>query len=458
MALDITDILRRGPASSREMQDALGLNQPAVSRQLRLLGDAVVRFKEGRTPFYALAENAFGAGDDLPIFMADANANNTAVGRLRPLAHGGFLLQPHTGAPRVLLGSRADGLFDDLPYFLQDLRPKGFMGRQIAADLAERSPDFPPDPRRWNSSHIGRYLVGDGEDLPGNLQIGPQAIIRRRREPALCSRENYPGIARDVMNGVIPGSSAGGEQPKFAAYCEDCNAHVIVKFSPEANDSVSRRWRDVLLTEYHALETLHEDNQPAAECELLEFDGQLFLESQRFDRSGKFGRMPMISLEAVDAEFTGVGGTWPAVLLALRQQNLLSWQHLYDGLMLWVFGRLINNSDMHLGNLSLGFEGEVFRLLPAYDMCSMGFAPASGHVKPISFTPPRIEPFQPPLDNLSLEVPVALARRFWDRLAADPKLSPEFAAYLAQGNPMTEYRGADGELVDDSSAQGNLFN
>ena len=41
---------------------------------------------------------------------------------------------------------------------------------------------------------------------------------------------------------------------------------------------------------------------------------------------------------------------------------------------------------MHLGNLSLAMDGHVFRLLPVYDMCSMGFAPRSGgEVRPYAF-------------------------------------------------------------------------
>jgi hypothetical protein len=49
------------------------------------------------------------------------------------------------------------------------------------------------------------------------------------------------------MNGAIPGSSAGGEQPKFTAYCGERSAHVIVKFSPLGDDAVARRWRDILV-------------------------------------------------------------------------------------------------------------------------------------------------------------------------------------------------------------------
>jgi hypothetical protein len=65
-------------------------------------------------------------------------------------------------------------------------------------------------------------------------------------------------------------------------------------------------------------------------------------------------------------------------LNALHKRNLVSRQHVDDVEILWLFGCFINNTDMHLGNLSYSIDRNVFRLLPVYDLCSMGFAPKSG--------------------------------------------------------------------------------
>lgn len=146
---------------------------------------------------------------------------------------------------------------------------------------------------------------------------------------------------------------------------------MIVKFSSRDAGAAARRWRDILVTEFHASEVVRANGFPAAETRLLERDGRLFLESLRFDRAGEFGRMPLVSLQAVDAEFAGVGSNWPATMGALVRHGLVNPQHQYDAAVLWYFGRLINNTDMHLGNLSLAFDGAVFRLLPVYDMCSI---------------------------------------------------------------------------------------
>ncbi|MDD2700946.1 MAG: type II toxin-antitoxin system HipA family toxin YjjJ [Sideroxydans sp.] len=435
MALTINELLLRGPATSKEIQSATGLSQTAVSRQLRGTGDAVVVLSNTRPPRYALTRNAFGGNNKLPIVMVDAHGNTVQVAFLRPLVPNGFLVEAATGMSPLLLGAGGNGLYDDLPYFLGDLAPQGFLGRQVAAELAAQSADFPPDPRHWNAHHVGRYLISNGDDLPGNFKFGEQALSRVRRKPVVTTEADYPALADSVMSGVIPGSSAGGEQPKFTAYCGNRSAHVIVKFSPMGENEVARRWRDILITEFHATEALHKENFPAAETRLLEIDGRLFLESQRFDRSGEFGRMPMLSMQAIDAEFTGIGSDWSRVADALFQKKLVSWEHAFDVICQWWFGRFINNSDMHLGNLSFSIDGGVFRLLPVYDMCSMGFAPKSGgEVLPYDFKPPEYVGTN--LGPESIAGVRNMAHDFWERVANDPRISDELRSYLARGNPM----------------------
>jgi hypothetical protein len=164
-------------------------------------------------------------------------------------------------------------------------------------------------------------------------------------------------------------------------------------------------------------------------------EGRLFLESQRFDRAGEFGRMPMLSLQSIDAEFTGMGSDWPKVLDALGRKKLVSAQHVFDAECLWWFGCLINNSDMHLGNLSFAIDGGVFRLLPVYDMCAMGFAPKSGgEVLPYRFVPPAYKGIH--LNPEGIAVMQDLAHNFWERVAGDARISDEFKTFLARGNPV----------------------
>jgi hypothetical protein len=449
MPLNLEQFLRRGPATSNQIQVATGMSQGSVSRLIRAMGDRIIRLKIGRSPYYMLARNAFGGSDRLPLYMVDPHGNNTAIGFLRPLAHGGFFLEKLPGIPAVLLGESRNGLFPSFPYFLFDLAPQGFIGRQIAAKMAEQS-NFPTDPKLWSVEHIGQYLVSNGEDLPGNLKFGEQAHLRLRRKPVPNSPEEYSMLAESALEGSIPGSSAGGEQPKFTAYCKDRSAHVIVKFSPKGNDATATRWRDILITEFQATEAIHAQDFPAAETRLIDRDGRFFLESQRFDRAGEYGRLSMISLQYVDAEFAGIGQGWHRTMKALYERGLVSWQHLYDSAVLWCFGRLINNSDMHLGNLSLSIDGEVFRILPVYDMCSMGFAPKSGEVQPYRFDCPdlgELSMFEAQVSDEIKTVATKMARDFWNRVAGDTRISAEFRQFLSAGNPVDRaFKGESPQL------------
>ncbi len=435
MPLSIKEYLKRGTATSKEIQAATGLSQSGVSRQIRDMGDNIIRLQSGRSPRYAATCNAFGGNDKLPLNMIDAHGNNVIVAFIRPLVHGGFFVESATGMPPLLLGESKDGLYDDLPYFLFDLKPQGFLGRKIAEEMSTISDDFPTDPRRWNTNHIGRYLISNGDDLPGNLKFGEQTILRVKQKPVIASDEEYPALADSVMSGVIPGSSAGGEQPKFTAFSRNSLSHVIVKFSSIGDNAIATRWCDVLITEYYATRVIRAYEFPAAETRLFEMDNRLFLESQRFDRSGEYGRMPMISLQSIDAEFTGLGRAWPTVFDALRKKELVNYQHVFDAKSLWCFGSLINNTDMHLGNVSMAIEGDVFRLLPLYDMCSMGFAPKSGgEISPYNFVPSELKMVD--LDEDTISLIKKIAHDFWEMVANDERISGEFKEYLEHGNPI----------------------
>jgi hypothetical protein len=366
--------------------------------------------------------------------MVDASGNITKAAYIRPLVNGGFFVEALPGTPELLLGESGNGLYDDLPYFLQDMGPQGFLGRQIAREVHERFPDFPPDPKWWGTDHFGRYLLANGEDEPGNLLFGEQSALRIRKKPEALDDGDYVRMAEKTMAGEIPGSSAGGEQPKFAVFSRHYNEHVIVKFSPPGDTDTARRWRDIIITEFHALETLRAHGLPAAEARLLEVGDRLFLESRRFDRTGEYGRTSMVSLAAIDAEFVGAGSNWTVVLQRLCNKERIAQEHVAVAERLWHFGKLINNTDMHLGNMSFAIDGDRFNLLPAYDMCSMGFAPKTGgELAPYAFTPRY--PKGSSLTEEEYETVRRAAQDFWDSVAQDSRISREFRGFLAMGNP-----------------------
>lgn len=116
----------------------------------------------------------------------------------------------------------------------------------------------------------------------------------------------------------------------------------------------------------------------ASGSELIEHDGQRFLQVERFDRIGARGRRALNSLEALDAEFVGRGQDWPQTVRALAAQGTVVPEAVPTTELLWAFGTLIANTDMHSGNLAFVSEqGRPYRLAPAYDMTPMAFAPTA---------------------------------------------------------------------------------
>lgn len=373
--------------------------------------------------------------DKIPLALVDSLGKISVAAYLRPLSHGGYFLQPVTNMSPLLLGEQGNGLYDGLPYFLYDLRPQGFLGRQISRKMATLLEDFPSDPRQWTNTHIGKYLISNGDDLPGNFILGEQSILRLTRRPYGITGELYPEAAENVLKGEVPGSSAGGEQPKFTSFSSLYESHVIVKFSPRGDTDTAKRWRDILITEYHAAKIINDHICPAARTGFLEAEGRLFLETQRFDRLGGSGRYSMISLQAIDDEFTGVGHNWARVMGVLKDKGLVSDQDAHVSGQLLYFGQLIHNTDMHLGNLSLSIDGEMFKLLPCYDMCAMGFAPNSGgEVGPFFFDVSKI--LDPELNKDDITRLRRLAYAFWENVLGDEHISGEFRHFLSRGNPV----------------------
>ncbi|MFZ1728982.1 MAG: type II toxin-antitoxin system HipA family toxin YjjJ [Bacteroidota bacterium] len=383
--------LGRGVRTSSELQELLGVSQSTVSRLIADAGDSVLRLGARRSTRYAAARMLFGGDFALPLYEIDENGRLRILATLRSFADGRFFVDGND-LPRWLRGNDDNGIFPGLPYFLDDLRPAGFLGRLFARRVAEPW-GFPEDPREWNENQLGLCLLRSGDLLPGNIVIGEAAAGRTRLwqgERVSDPEAGYPQLAASVMAGDLPGSSAGGEQPKFTAW-RDSVGQVLVKFSSDGNNPEARRWRDLLLAEHHALEALRAHGFPAAETAVVQAGGRVFLESQRFDRVDGYGRRPMISLAAIDAEFAGTGRDWNRSATALHARELIDSQTLDRITALQLFGEQIGNTNMHLGNLSLAPEGEGFTLLPVYDMLPMALAPRFGSIPAALPDPPSID-------------------------------------------------------------------
>jgi hypothetical protein len=419
--------LSGGPLSARQLSEMLGISQPTTSRALSELGEDIVRIGAARSIHYALRDSARGL-PDIAIHRVDAEGRIRLLGTLVPVRPDGFVMRQADG---VTLHS------EGLPWWLFDMRPQGYLGRAHAARHGAAL-GLPARLADWTDTQALRALLAHGHDLAGNLLPGDIARERFLAAPApepvteAQKAEAYIRLAGEAARGETPGSSAGGEQPKFTALAMTPGGatHVIVKFSEPENSPVSERWRDLLLAEHLALETLREAGVPASGTQLIDHGDQRFLQIERFDRIGRLGRRALFSLAALDAEFVGAGsGGWPGIARALEAGGHIRPEAAAGACLLWAFGTLIGNTDMHNGNLSfVADHGRPYDLAPAYDMTPMTFAPRSSGGLPDTVADATIHAGVP---NGTWRRAEDLARAFLARVLTATEFSERFKPCMA---------------------------
>ena len=267
--ITVEQVLRHGPATARQLTEALGISQPTLSRRIRELAGAVLILGKGKATRYVL-RRGIGGERQFPLYRIDE----------RGKAHLFATLCPLYPADNCAVCDERSGewqLYDGMPWYLNDLRPIGFLGR-ARGKAAARELNLPEDVRRWDEGQRLLALCRYGEDMTGDLLPGADSYQRwLMRDTAVAitvedKTERYAALSVQALAGELVGSSAGGEQPKFAAYAELApgrRAHVLVKFSPAPTHVIAQRWSDLLIAESLALQTVAAAGLPAASAQIL---------------------------------------------------------------------------------------------------------------------------------------------------------------------------------------------
>lgn len=398
-----------GIARPAALRAALGgISAQTLGRLIHAAGEDVLRTGGGPATQYARTRSVEGLGRTVPAFRVDEKGRVSPAGALHLLSSGRTARSEPEGV-RV---------FQGLPPELVDMSPQGFMGRTFSARFPELG--LPPRIVDWSDDHRLVALARRGEDCVGNLVVGDESLRRFLEDRGEeVDAGAYPALA--VRSASEPvGSSAGGERPKFGAFSE--GRHVLVKYAPDARDGVARRWRDLLWCEWKALEIVAAAGQPATRSRLLDPGGWRFLETERFDRVGSRGRLPVLSLFALNGEYLGSPSTWTSAAPLLRARFSLPERDARALRWLDVFGQLVGNTDRHFGNVSFfGVDGGALRLAPAYDMLPMILAPAGEVVVARAF-----EPAPPTAATLDVWPDAAAwAVRYWTAVEANGELEAE---------------------------------
>lgn len=431
---DLNRILRQHPrVGSAELCARLnGVSRATLTRALKTLGGAVIIGGASRRTRYALRRPLRGNAAPIPLYRIDEHGQGREIGQLALTYPEGSLLSFQETFPWPLDRDMSDGWFRGLPYALVDMRPQGFLGRNFAharaLDLGVS--DNPDD---WPDDDLVHVLAATGYDQAGDLILGEPAYRRfldYRRTGAdrflaqSAVEASYLQSAEAAMRHGDAGSSAGGEFPKFTAgrHLNEKKVDVIVKFSGADDSPAVRRWSDLLVCEHLASLTMTLKLQlPSADSAIYRFRGRTFLEVVRFDRHGDFGRSPVCTLSSLNAAWIGTaGGPWPKTVRMLQAAGWLSETDTSKVALIWWFGRLIGNTDMHDGNLAFR---PGLTLAPAYDMLPMAYAPMRGGELPHrEFSPDQPLPAEAPVWRPAAEAAVY----FWNTCAGDTRISADF--------------------------------
>ncbi|MBT0729233.1 type II toxin-antitoxin system HipA family toxin YjjJ [Rosenbergiella nectarea] len=416
--------LQKSPMTVKQLIEKISVSQPTLSRALKKMDSDIVKIGAGPSIHYAL-KHPYRGFRAAPIYRISEAGKIKLLGDLIPVYPQGFVM------------CQTDGVVhhsDGLPWWLFDMRPQGYLGRAFAGAFSSEL-GLSSNPENWQDDEVIRALLTHGHDSVGNLLIGERAKAQFLAMPSptpIDREQHYPQLALSSSSGEVPGSSAGGEQPKFCTF--STSGHVLVKFTALDDNPVSERWRDLLLAEHLALQVL------GVETTVVDFGSQRFLEIPRFDRQNALGRIGIFSLRALEAEFIGKAREpWPSLVKLLAAQQHVVTEAVQEAAKLWAFGVLIGNTDMHHGNLSfISDQGRPYQLAPAYDMLPMGFAPKSGGERVNTLRPASLLDV---IDEQCWHQALQMAEEFYRLVLACDKFSDNFAPCLdALGSHLADAR------------------
>ncbi len=418
----LRQLLLRGPATGKELYTAMGISQAKFSRLLSKSSEDIVVIGNHRNTRYALLRPIRNLPKQIPIYSITRDGQIVLLAKLTGIYPHGFYLE--SNHPEVFTTT-----YEDLPYWLVNMIPAGFLGRLIPKKYPELL--YPEDIQLWGNDDIIHYWYTLGWDLIGNLIIGDLALKTYQQNlanPKFIESNNrakaYEQKADDVINLGDAGSSAGGEQPKFLSIIKSEDYRpVIVKFIINSQSEVSNRWRDLLICEDLSLKLLAKNNILAANSELINSEKRTFLEVTRFDRLGLNGRLGIMSLAVIIQQFSGKTGSWLQITKDLLDLKIITNEIYQKIAILYYYGMLIRNSDMHQGNLSFIVNGEmILDISPVYDMLPMEYAPNGQELS----TPKYSRVILPPQDRSYWEKSLELAKKFWISASENVAISPDF--------------------------------
>lgn len=429
----ITDALTRwGALSSGELYKNVApeVGTPRTMQRVIKSEPNVLRLGHTTRSAYGLRRPDM---EPVSIVLRDEQGRDDNVASLIALVAGQWWVDPVPGAPKwMVLGERdgTPGVFQGLPWYLEPFRPAGFLGRAWVRKHAQAH-GWTLDVNAWSEDQVINAALQESWDWRGNLGL---ARITDATDvvPAADRRARYAEIAGQVLNGVMVGASADGEQPKFTAMVDDGKDRhlrsVLVKFSPPlTDDPAAQRWGDIMVTEGIVAQVMTLHGESAAPTQIWRHADRIWLETNRFDRIHDKGRKGMASLRALAQTFGYIGpqNGWVDAAEHLNRRGAIDIHQVARTKRLANIGHLVAHTDMHMGNLSFLLSSDFdpqLSVAPAYDMAPMRWVPSSN----TGSVPELVQEAPPRVDDREA---VAIAREVWEVVAQHELVTPEWAEW-----------------------------
>jgi len=162
--------------SAADLVDRLGVTRTTLSRLVAEAGDRLVRLGRTRATAYAIRQQT-AAGSEWPLFRLGPDATLEELGTVVALTGETFHVATTAARPNLTRSpdETVDGHFPGLPWYLDDLRPQGFLGRTFAHRRG-RDLGVPDDLNRWQLGDTLQALVRAGGTEIGDLLLGGDAV------------------------------------------------------------------------------------------------------------------------------------------------------------------------------------------------------------------------------------------------------------------------------------------
>src|SRR5471030_2179922 len=158
---ELTDLLRQGSLTAKEIMSRLGISQATLSRRVAEIGN-VRKIGRGKSTRYVLQRDVDGQSE-FPLYQINEIGHAVLIGML-------FSVWPAESCALETSQGRCV-LFDGLPWFITDMRPQGFLGRVWGRDISEIL-GLPTDITLWTESQTLKALNWTGVDAVGNVIVG----------------------------------------------------------------------------------------------------------------------------------------------------------------------------------------------------------------------------------------------------------------------------------------------